>query len=45
MQQFTKNIEKPHRAKILSYDDSKKVKEVAMNIGQKKYNSKALKKL
>ena len=24
MLQFTKNIETPHRAKIISYDDSKK---------------------
>jgi hypothetical protein len=30
MQQFTKNIETPHRAKIISYDSSKKEKEDAI---------------
>ena len=30
MQQFTKNIETPHWAKIISYEDSKKEKEVAI---------------
>jgi len=30
MQQFTKNIETPHRAKIISYDSCKKEKEDAI---------------
>jgi hypothetical protein len=45
MLQFTKNIETPHRAKIISYDDSKKEKEVAIEYGAEKYKSMALKKL
>ena len=45
MQQLTKNIETPHRAKIISYDGSKKEKEVAIEYRYKKYNSMALKKL
>jgi hypothetical protein len=36
MQQFTKNIETPHRAKIISYDGSKKRKKLLLNMGQKK---------
>lgn len=36
MQQFTKNIETPHRAKIIGYEDSKKRKKLLLNMGQKK---------
>lgn len=36
MQQFTKNIETPHRAEIISYEDSKKRKKLLLNMGQKK---------
>jgi len=36
MQRFTKKIETPHRAKIISYEDSKKRKKLLLNMGQKK---------
>lgn len=43
MQQFTKNIETPHRAKIISYDDSKKEKEVAIEYGAEKIQLNGIK--
>ena len=41
--QFTKNIETPHRAKIISYDDSKKEKEVAIEYGAEKIQINGIK--
>ncbi len=43
MLQFTKNIETPHRAKIISYDDSKKEKEVAIEYGAEKIQINGIK--
>jgi hypothetical protein len=43
MQEFTKNIETPHRAKIISYDDSKKEKEVAIEYGAEKIQLNGIK--
>ncbi len=43
MQQFTKTIETPHRAKIISYDDSKKEKEVAIEYGAEKIQLNGIK--
>ncbi len=43
MQAFTKTIETPHRAKIISYDDSKKEKEVAIEYGVEKIQLNGIK--
>ena len=43
MLQFTKNIETPHWAKIISYNDSKKVKKVAIEYGAEKIQINGIK--
>ena len=43
MQAFTKTIETPHRAKIISYDDSKKEKEVDIEYGVEKIQLNGIK--
>lgn len=43
MQAFTKTIETPHRAKIISYDDSRKEKEVNIEYGAEKIQLNGIK--